>query len=98
MGLYCWEGSLVLGSGSDSLVVVRRLPTGGFSCLGVWAPVTPARGLSSCGSWAPGHRLNSCGAQALLHCGMWGLPRSGMEPVSPALAGGFFTTDPPGKP
>ena len=98
MGLYCWEGSLVLGSGSDSLVVVRRLLTGGFSCLGVWAPVTPARGLGSCSSWAPGHRLNSCGSQALLHRGMWGLPRSGMEPVSPALAGGFFTTDPPGKP
>ena len=23
---------------------------------------------------------------------------SGIEPVSPALAGGFFTTEPPGKP
>ena len=27
-----------------------------------------------------------------------GLPRPGMEAVSPALAGGFFTTEPPGKP
>ena len=26
------------------------------------------------------------------------LPDSGMEPLSPALAGGFFTTEPPGKP
>ena len=26
------------------------------------------------------------------------LPRSGMEPVSPALTGGFYTTEPPGKP
>ena len=26
------------------------------------------------------------------------LPRSGIEPMSPALAAGFFTTDPPGKP
>ena len=25
-------------------------------------------------------------------------PNSGVEPVSPALAGGFFTTEPPGKP
>ena len=25
---------------------------------------TSARRLSSCGSWAPGHRLNSCGTQA----------------------------------
>ena len=29
---------------------------------------------------------------------MWNLPRSGVEPVSPALAGRFFTTGPPGKP
>ena len=26
------------------------------------------------------------------------LPNSGIEPVSPALAGGFLATDPPGKP
>ena len=30
--------------------------------------------------------------------GMWDLPRPGLEPVSPALAGGFLTTAPPGKP
>ena len=28
---------------------------------------------------------------------MWDLPRPGLEPVSPALAGGFLTTEPPGK-
>ena len=28
----------------------------------------------------------------------WDLPRSGIKPVSPALAGTFFTTEPPGKP
>ena len=28
---------------------------------------------------------------------MWDLPRLGLEPVFPALAGGFFTTVPPGK-
>ena len=26
------------------------------------------------------------------------LPDPGIEPTSPALAGGFFTTEPPGKP
>ena len=26
---------------------------------------------------------------------MWDLPGPGIEPVSPALAGGFFTTEPP---
>ena len=29
---------------------------------------------------------------------MWDLPRPGLEPVSPALAGGFLTAAPPGKP
>ena len=43
-------------------------------------------------------RLSSCGSRAQLLCGMWDLPRPGLEPVSPALAGGFSTTAPPGKP
>ena len=29
---------------------------------------------------------------------MWDLPGPGLEPVSPALAGGSLTTEPPGKP
>ena len=29
---------------------------------------------------------------------MWDLPGPGLKPVSPALAGGFPTTAPPGKP
>ena len=29
---------------------------------------------------------------------MWDLPGPGLKPVSPALAGGFLTTVPPGKP
>ena len=44
------------------------------------------------------HRLSSCGSRAQLLCGMWDLPRPGLEPVSPALAGRFSTTAPPGKP
>ena len=52
----------------------------------------------SCGSGALGHKLNSCGSWALLLCSVWDLPGPGNEPVSPALAGGFFTTEPPGKP
>ena len=43
-------------------------------------------------------RLSSCGSRAQLLHGMWDLPRLGLEPVSPALAGGFSTTAPPGKP
>ena len=44
------------------------------------------RRLSSCGSWAQPLR------------GMWDPPRPGLEPVSPASAGRFSTTAPPGKP
>ena len=48
-------------------------------------------------------RAIECLASAVWHtglvlCGMWDLARSGTEPVSLALAGGCFTTKPPGKP
>ena len=43
-------------------------------------------------------RLSNCGSRAQLLRGMWDLPRPGLEPVSPALAGSFSTTTPPGKP
>ena len=43
-------------------------------------------------------RLSSCGSRAQLLRDMWDLPRPGLEPVSPALAGRFSTTEPPGKP
>ena len=43
-------------------------------------------------------RLSSCGSRAQLLRGTWDLPRPGLEPVSPALAGRFLTTVPPGKP
>ena len=43
-------------------------------------------------------RLSSCGSRAQLFPGMWDLPRPGLEPVYPALAGRFSTTVPPGKP
>ena len=43
-------------------------------------------------------RLSSCGSRAQLLRGMWDPPRPGLKPVSPALAGRFSTTAPPGKP
>ena len=55
-------------------------------------------GFSSCGSRALERRLRNCGARAYLLRDMWDLPRPGLEPVSPTLAGGFLTTVPPGKP
>ena len=72
---------------------------GGFSCcgaqaLGARASVVVARRLRA---RALERRLNSCDAQAYLLCSMWDLPGPGIEPMSPALAGRFLTTAPPGK-
>ena len=73
----------------------RASHCGGFSC---WGARVLGRGkLSSCGSWAPEHRLGSCGAQASLPCIMWDHPGPGIEPMSPALQGRFLTTGPSGK-
>ena len=76
-----------------------------FSSCGKWGPLFIAmRGpLTVAASLVAEHRLqmrrlSSCGSRAQLLRGMWDLPRPGLEPVSPALAGGFSTTAPPGKP
>ena len=63
---------------------------GGFSCCGARALGARASVVVACG-------LSSCGSRAQLLRGMWDLPRPGLEPVSPALAGRFLTTTPPGK-
>ena len=76
-----------------------------FSSCGKWGPLFIAvRGpLTIAASPVAEHRLqtrrlSSCGSRAQLLPGMWDLPRPGLEPVSPALAGRFSTTAPPGKP
>ena len=68
----------------------------GFSCCGARALGTRASVVG--GSRALERRLSNCGARASLLHGMWELPGPGLEPLSPALAGGFLTTAPPGKP
>ena len=47
---------------------------------------------------APEPRLGSRGTLAYLLHSVWELPRSAIEPMSPALADGFCTTKPPGNP
>ena len=79
------------------LLIAGAPPVADHGALGAWASVVVAHGLSSCGSWALEHRLSSCGAQAQLPHGMWDPPGPGLEPVSPALAGGLSATEPPGK-
>ena len=43
-------------------------------------------------------RLSNRDSRAQSLRGMWDPPRPGLEPVSPALAGRFSTSAPPGKP
>lgn len=62
--------SLAVVSGDYSLVAVCGLLVAAASLVvecrlsGARASVAAAPGLGSCGSWAPEHRLGSCGAQA----------------------------------
>ena len=76
-----------------------------FSSCGKWGPLFIAvRGpLTIAASTVAEHRLqmrrlSNCDSRAQLLCGTWDPPRPGLEPVSPALAGRFSTTAPPGKP
>ena len=110
LGLHsCVDFSLVVASKGYSLVVVHELLIAVASFVvehrlqSVWALIVAVCRLSNCGSWTLENRLNGCGTWAyLLHgpygLGLWVLPRPEIESVSPALAGGFFTTEPPGKP
>ena len=73
-----------------------------FSSCGEWGLLSSCcvqashyGGFSCCEAQAL--RLQQFGAQDLLSCSMWDLPGPGTEPMSPALAGGFLTTRPPGK-
>ena len=90
LGLCCCTGSsLVVLNGGYSSCSAQASHCGGFSCWG-------ARALAS--SWALEHRFTNCGACAQWVCSMSDLPDPGIEPMPPALAGGFFTSEPPGKP
>ena len=74
-----------------SLVAECGLLGSGLQKLWPMGSVVAAPGLQSTGSIV-------CGAWVSLLCGMWDLPGSGIEPMTPALPAGFFTSEPPGKP
>ena len=76
--------SLVVASGGHLFIAVRGLLT-------ITASLVAEHRLQM-------RRLSNCGSRAQLLRGMWDLPRPGLEPTSPALAGRFSTTAPPGKP
>ena len=86
-------------------VLSLRFCARAFSSCGKWGPlfITVRGPLIIAASLVAEHRLqtcrlSNCGSRAQLLHGMWDLPRPGLEPVSPALAGRFSTTAPPGKP
>ena len=62
----------------------------------VWASEVAACRLGSCGSKSLERGFSNFAWVELLHC-LWDLPRPGIQPVSPALAGRFISTAPPGK-
>ena len=87
------------------IVLGLRFCARAFSSCGKWGPLFIAvhRPLTIAASLVAEHglqtrRLSNCGSRALSLCGIWDLPRPGLEPVSLALAGRFSTTAPPGKP
>ena len=86
-------------------VLGLRFGVGAFSNCGKWGPLFIAvrEPLTIAASLVAEHRLqtrrlSNRGSRAQLLLGMWDLPRPGLEPVSPALAGRFSNTAPPGKP
>ena len=70
----------------ELLIVVVSLVAGHW-LQGTQASVVVMLRLNSCSSQVLEHRLNSCCAWAQLLCSMWDLPRPGIKPLSPALAG-----------
>ena len=68
----------------------------GLSCCG--AQALGCMSFSGRGSGALERRLSSCGVWAWLSQVTWDPPGPGIETMSPALPGGFFTTEPLTKP
>ena len=91
LGLPCWWGlSAFAASGCCSSrqrtgFLLRWFSCCGAQAAGTWALGATARGLSSCGAWT------------WLPRSLWNPPGPGVEPMSPALAGGFLSTLPRGK-
>ena len=84
------HGGLLFSCGAGaSFVAESRFQVGGR------APVVAACGLSSCDSPALELGLSGCGTRlsgAGARGSMWSLFRTGIEPMSPTLAGGFLST------
>ena len=105
LGLHCYKGFSLVAA--DERGLLCSCDTWAFTAviLLLHSVGSRPRGLQYCSTWAQRLRLPGSGAQAqqlwprgLVALQHVDLPRSGIEPVSPALAGRFSTTEPPGKP
>ena len=96
--LQLWRVGATLGAVSGLLIAVLGVCAATSLLLSQQSADSSSGSFSSCGFGAPEHRLSSCGTQVQLPCSMWDLSRPGIKPLSSALAGRFFTTEPPGKP
>ena len=83
----CNESSFLCGL---SLVVTSR----GYSIVVHSSLITAA---SHCRAYILWFRPSVVVACQFIPCGMWDLPRPGIDPMSPALEDRFLTTGPPGK-
>ena len=88
--------SLAAASRVCSPGAVHELLAAGASCCR--AQALGHVGFRSCSLQPLRYWFNNCSTQAQLPHAMWSLPRPGTRPVSSAVAGGFFTIEPPGKP
>ena len=88
--------SLIAENGGYSLVVRRERPI--LVASRVWSMGSRHESFSSYSSRARECRLCGCGSWASFPYSRWNPPGSGIKPVSPALAGECFTTEPPEKP
>ena len=97
LGLGCHMGFSLVGRGAYFLVAYSGSRACRLRLLQYIGSVIVICGLSSCGFQALGHRLISCSTGAPLLHSMCDPLGPGIEAVSPASAGGFFNTEPPGK-
>ena len=100
LGLHCcpWASSGCREQGPPLLLHCVGFSLGWLFLLqSTGASIVVVHGLSSHSSQALECRLSGCdmGLVALWHVGSLG---AGIKPMSPALAGGFSTIGPPGKP
>ena len=87
--------SLVAGRSRGYSVAVHRLLIAVASLVEHRLQASRLQQLQHIDSGVAAHGLSS--SPAYLLCSIWSLPSPGIEPVSPALAGWFLPTVPPGK-